>query len=347
MSTVKFNFCPEISYRRQGNLVYHVKCNEQVCSYFSGVFSEGSVYTFRNFTGQPPQLFALMKELTESLHQQNRVSTAANYRATLRSFQRFRNGVDISLNRIDRALMEEYQSYLRRCGLSLNSVSFYFRILRAVYNRAVELGLIVDCRPFTAVFTGMEKTRKRALYDEDLRRIRILDLRSQPELEFARDIFIFLFFCRGMSFIDAAFLRKTDIKSGNIVYRRRKTGQRLEIKVINQIANIINHYSDPKSPYLLPIIKHPGRNERRQYETALRRVNNALKTIGLMIGLSIPLTTYVSRHSWASIAKKKNVPIAVISDALGHESVATTQIYLDSIDTAAIDRANEIVIGDI
>lgn len=193
----------------------------------------------------------------------------------------------------------------------------------------------------------MEKTRKRALYDEDLRRIRILDLRSQPELEFARDIFIFLFFCRGMSFIDAAFLRKTDIKSGNIVYRRRKTGQRLEIKVINQIANIINHYSDPKSPYLLPIIKHPGRNERRQYETALRRVNNALKTIGLMIGLSIPLTTYVSRHSWASIAKKKNVPIAVISDALGHESVATTQIYLDSIDTAAIDRANEIVIGDI
>ena len=121
----------------------------------------------------------------------------------------------------------------------------------------------------------------------------------------------------------------------------------MHIKVVSQIQNIINRYTDADSPYLLPIITRLGADERRQYETALRRINNELKEIAKMIKLPVALSTYVSRHSWATIAKSKNVPINVISDALGHDSLSTTQIYLASIDSYTIDRANDLIIKNL
>lgn len=243
--------------------------------------------------------------------------------------------------------MEDYQAYMTSAGLTPNSISFYMRILRAVYNRAVEQELTEDRRPFRTVFTGLEKTRKRAISISDIKRIRDLDLSLKPNLEFARDLFLFLFFCRGMSFIDAAFLKKSDIQNCVLSYRRHKTGQSLHIKVVKQIEEIINRYSNKDSPYLLPVITRPGEDERRQYETALRRVNKALKTITGMIKLPVTLTTYVSRHAWATIAKSKNIPVNVISDALGHDSIATTLIYLASIDASTVDQANELIIKDL
>ncbi len=277
----------------------------------------------------------------------NHTGTANNYRAALGSFKRFSNGEDIMLEAIDHVLMEDYQSYLKQQELTPNSISFYMRILRAVYNRAVEDGLTQDRKPFRNVFTGMEKTVKRAISLSDIKRIKSLELSSRSSLEFARDIFLFLFYCRGMSFIDVVFLKKTDVRNGVLSYRRHKTGQLLHIKIVGQISELIERYSDKESPYLLPIITVPGKNERTQYESALRRINNALKIIASMVNLQISLTTYVSRHAWATIAKSKNISVNVISDALGHDSIATTQIYLASIDTSTIDKANELVISDL
>lgn len=221
------------------------------------------------------------------------------------------------------------------------------RILRAVYNRAVEQELIRDRKPFRTVFTGTEKTLKRAISINDIKHIKNLDLSLKPNIEFARDIFLFLFFCRGMSFVDAVFLKKTDIQNEVLTYRRHKTNQVLHIKIIKPIKELIDRYSSKDSPYLLPIIDCSVSDERKQYETALRRINNTLKIIADMVKLPVTLTTYVTRHSWATIAKSKNVPINVISDALGHDSIATTQIYLASIDTSVIDRANEMIIKDL
>ena len=277
----------------------------------------------------------------------NHIGTANNYRAALGSFRRFSDGEDVMLEAIDHVLMEDYQSYLKQKELAPNSISFYMRILRAVYNRAVEEGLTQDRKPFRNVFTGTEKTVKRAISLSDVKRIKNLELSSRPNLEFARDIFLFLFYCRGMSFIDAVFLKKTDVKNGVLSYRRHKTGQLLHIKIIDQISELIERYSDKKSPYLLSIITVSDKDERTQYESALRRINNALKSIALMVNLQIPLTTYVTRHAWASIAKSKNISVNVISDALGHDSISTTQIYLASIDTSTIDRANELVVSDL
>ena len=292
-------------------------------------------------------IFRFMEDVIERLRQLKHVGTAKNYHAALSSFKRFRNNEDITLETITQITMEDYQAYLKSTGLSSNSISFYMRILRAVYNRAVEQELTKDRKPFRTVFTGTEKTIKRAISINDIKCIKNLDLSLNPNLEFARDIFLFLFFCRGMSFIDAVFLKKTDIQNGVLTYRRHKTNQVLHIKVIKPIKELIDRYSSKDSPYLLPFINYSVSDERKQYETALRRINNTLKIIANMAKLPVTLTTYVSRHTWATIAKSKNVPINVISDALGHDSIVTTQIYLASIDMSVIDRVNELIIKDL
>lgn len=312
----------------------------------SSYSSDDVVAEFRH-TERENTFFNFMKNVIERLRQLNHIGTAKNYRAALGRFKRFRNNEDIPMEAIDQMTMEDYQAYLKSAGLTPNSISFYTRILRAVYNRAVEQELTEDRRPFRTVFTGTEKTLKRAISISDIKRIRDLDLSLKPNLEFARDLFLFLFFCRGMSFIDAAFLKKSDIQNGILTYRRHKTNQVLHIKIIKPIEELVGRYSSNDSPYLLPIVTRSLCDERKQYETALRRINNALKAIAKMVKLQIPLTTYVSRHAWATIAKSKNVPVNVISDALGHDSIATTQIYLASIDTSVIDRVNELIIKDL
>ncbi|MDO4165410.1 MAG: site-specific integrase [Bacteroides sp.] len=308
--------------------------------------SDDIVAEFRRMIKED-SLFNFMGKLIARFRQMNRVGTANNYNATINSFRRFRGDKDISISMLNRQLMEDYQDYLKSEGVTLNTISFYMRILRAVYNRAVSQGLTGDVQPFRTVYTGMEKTKKRAISVDDIKRISKLEFPSKPHLCFARDVFLFLFLCRGMSFIDAAYLKKTDVKHGVIIYRRHKTGQELRIKVIPPIRELIERYTLEKSPYLLPIITEPDVNERLQYGAALRRVNNGLKTIGKLIDLPDLLTTYVSRHTWATIAKCKNIPISVISDALGHDSVITTQIYLASMDMATIDEANDLIIGDL
>lgn len=311
-----------------------------------GYSSEDIITEFRR-TGKENTLFMFMESVIGRLQQLKHTGTAKNYCAALGSFKRFRDNGDILLEDIDYITMEDYQAYLESDGLAPNSISFYMRILRAVYNRAVEQDLVKDRNPFRTVFTGTEKTLKRAVSIRDIKRIKDLTLTFKPNLEFARDIFLFLFFCRGMSFIDAAFLKKTDIQNDVLTYRRHKTNQVLHIKIIKPIKELIDRYSSNDSPYLLSIITRSGNDERKQYEAALRRINNALKIIADMVKLPITLTTYVSRHAWASIAKSKNVPVNVISDALGHDSIATTQIYLASIDTATIDWVNELIIKDL
>lgn len=308
--------------------------------------SDDIVAEFRR-TGKGCTLFTFMESVIARFRQLKHIGTVKNYQAALDSFKRFRDNEDVPIEAIDHIIMEDYQAYLNSAGLTPNSMSFYMRILRATYNRAVEEELTKDRKPFRTVFTGTEKTLKRAISASDIKRIRNLDFSSKPNLEFARDIFLFLFFCRGMSFIDAAFLKKTDIQNGVLTYRRHKTGQLLHIKIIKQICELIDRYPTGDSSYLLPIITDPGNDERRQYETALRRINKTLKIIAGMIKLPVTLTTYVSRHAWATIAKSKNVPVSVISDALGHDSIATTQIYLASIDASTIDRVNEQIIKDL
>ena len=232
-------------------------------------------------------------------------------------------------------------------GLSKNSTSFYMRILRAVYNRAVENELTINRTPFKHVYTGIDKTIKRAIPLKSVKQIKELNLTQQPTLEFARDIFMFCFYTRGMSFIDIAYLRKKDLTNGTLSYRRRKTGQQLLIRWENCMQEIVEKYNNSQSQYMLPIIKSINKDECMQYKNAICLINRKLKIIGKMVNLQLPLTMYTARHSWANAAKCKNIPISVISEAMGHDSELTTQIYLASLDAAIVDRANSVVLREI
>ena len=250
-------------------------------------------------------------------------------------------------NDIDATLMMEYEDYLKSNGLIPNTISFYMRNLRAVYNRAVEKGITVQRNPFRYVYTGVDKTVKRALSVSMIRKIRDLDLRKSPSMDYARDIFMFSFYTRGMSFVDMAYLKKKDLQHGVLSYRRQKTNQQLFIKWEKPMQQIIDKYDTSQTPYLLPIIKDVNSDARRQYHNASHLVNTKLKKIGVDLGLPVVLTSYVARHTWASVAHSKNISLSVISEAMGHDSENTTRIYLASLDMSVIDKANEIILKSL
>lgn len=160
-------------------------------------------------------------------------------------------------------------------------------------------------------------------------------------------MFLFSFYTRGMSFIDMAYLKKSDLKNGIITYRRRKTGQQLTVKWEKCMEDIIAKYGENTATrYLLPIITNPCSDERPQYRNAICRINVALKEVAGLAGLNIPLTMHVARHCWASVAKSKNIPLSVISEGMGHDSEETTRIYLASLDTSVVDKANSLILKD-
>lgn len=286
-----------------------------------------------------------------NLKQNGRIRTSETYEATLRSFNKFINSrtshgfsCDIILDCITDELIQGYESWLKMRGLTPNTTSFYMRIMRAIYNRAVEDDIIEDTRPFRHVYTGVEKTLKRAVQLSEIRKIKLLNLDKAPKLDYARDMFLLSFFLRGMSLVDMAYLRKSDLKNGHIKYRRRKTGQQLTIEWTREMQQILCKYPENKNIYLLPIITNTNINERAAYLNASFKINKYLKQIGIMIGLKTPLTLYVARHSWASAAKTKGIPLSVIAEGLGHDNEATTQIYLANFDTSVVDKANSLII---
>lgn len=293
--------------------------------------------------------FIYMHANIERLRKNGNIGTAGNYRSALNSFRKFRKNEDLLLDSITPDLMERYEAWLKNRNIIPNTVSFYTRIFRAVYNRAVEHEIIEDAHPFKRVYTGVDKTEKRALPLKSIRKMKALDLTMKPKLDFARDIFFLSFYMRGMSFIDLCFLRKSDLKDGIVTYRRRKTGQQLSIAWTKEMQEILDKYPSNESEYLLPIITHRGINERWAYKNAGYKVNSNLKKIGELAGATDfeNWSLYRARHSWASLAKSKGIPVRVISEAMGHENETTTQIYLSSLEASVVDHANSIVIGAI
>ena len=302
---------------------------------------------FRRYAGEYT-LFAFMGAVTDRLKEGGRERTAEAYVSALNSFRAFRNGVDVALDCVTADLVDAYWAWLRRRGVVPNTVSFYARILRAVYSRAVERDIVDDARPFRHIYTGIDKTVKRALPLATIRKLKELDLSGRPALDYARDMFLMSFYLRGMSFVDMAFLRKSDLAGGAITYRRRKTGRRLIIAWTAEMQQILSKYPDSGSDYLLPVLTADGgRAERSAYRNAGYNINHNLKRVAEYAGIGIPLTLYVARHSWASAARAKNIPLAVISEGLGHDSEATTQIYLAGLDTAVVDKANSLILKSL
>ena len=290
-------------------------------------------------------LFVYMEELVVRYRSYGQIRTSETYLTTLNSFKRFRMNVDVVLEEINSELLLSYEYYLKVKGVSPNTISFYMHRLRAVYNRAVEQGLIEQRFPFRKVKTSIEKTTKRAIPIKYIRKLKSLNLEKSPSLAFARDMFLFSFYTRGMSFIDIAYLHKKDLRNGILTYRRKKTGQKLQIHwemCMQQILNL--HPANANSPFMLSIIENSEKDCRRQYQNALTRINRNLKKLGEKVGLEVPLTMYVARHSWATTAHNEGIPLAVICEGMGHDNEKTTQIYLASLENSVVDKANRKIL---
>ena len=286
---------------------------------------------------------AFMREQIAQLTADNRLGTARNYTRTLRSFSGFLGGGELPFAAFTERLVEEYNAYLLRRGVVRNTVSFYMRILRSVYNKAVRRRLAEPASPFGGVYTGVDRTRKRAIDERLIARLKSLDLPVSGALPLARDLFVFSYCMRGMAFVDMAFLRKKDMRDGAIHYVRRKTGQRMTVHLEPCMREIIVRHAAATYPsYLFPILRTTKPDKAfSQYQTALNRYNQQLKELAQRLNLKESLSSYVARHSWATAARKHNIPLSVISAGMGHTSERTTLIYLASLENSAIDAANQ------
>lgn len=299
-----------------------------------------------SFQKIPPveSVFSFMHQRISKLQQQKKMRTSEGYSSTMNSFVHFRKDEDLSFDAFDSELMEMYEAYLIEKGLVKNSTSYYMRIWRTVYNLAVERGYTIDKKPFKHVYTGIDRTVKRAIPFKTIKMIKDLDLTFEPKLDLARDIFLFSFYTRGMSFIDMAYLKKSNLQNGMLTYYRKKTRQKLSILWETLMQEIVEKYADDTSEFLLPILQRNGMDERKQYKLKAKQIGRSLSKIAERIELKVPLTLYVARHSWASIAQEKNIPTDVIREGLGHDDEKTTHIYLASIYTSQIDKANQRIL---
>ena len=297
------------------------------------------------------RLFLSFLDDQVSLLDKNRqLGTARNYKYTRNSFSEYLNGRKLYFKDFTESLAVDYERWLKKRGLVRNATSFYMRVLRAVYNKAVEARIVNQTFPFARVYTGVDSTRKRAVDEEVIAKLKALQLETGSSLFYVRDLFLFSFYSRGMTFIDMAYLKKHDVRNGIMQYVRHKTQQAINVRIEICMQEIMERYSNKtvRSAYVFPIVTTLNDDRAyQQYRNALSYYNKQLKKLSVLLGISISLSSYVSRHTWATVARDKNIPIAVISAGMGHTSQQTTQIYLASLRESVVDEANLMIISGI
>lgn len=327
-----------------------------------GAYGLDEIACHFRFYSADVSLLSFVRQLSGELIRQGQERTARAYRTVVYGLIEFNNGKDMPLFHVNSFLIKNFERVLKEKGRTLNTISFYMRNLRAIYNKAVNKGYFEgqDENPFREVYTGVDKTRKRALSTEEIQRLHSLEFSNfldakrtvnsgDSSLYRAWRLFFFCFHTRGMSFVDMAYLRKDNIHGDLIRYYRKKTGQLIEVKITSRLQSLIDSFvGEVKgSPYLFPIIRDDYKSKRLYYESGLRQQNRCLKMLAAKAGINRSLSTHVSRHSWATMAKRENLPIWVISESLGHCNEKTTYTYLASLDRSALDRANDIVSATI
>ena len=277
---------------------------------------------------------------------------AVAYQSTYVSLKKYMNTLserkkDVNMHEVNYSFVMGYEDFLYAQKLSENTVNYYLRNFRTLYNAAIKDGYRQHGdSPFAYVRTRACKTVKRALSKENMRLLSSLSISNSPYLEFSRDLYLFSFYAQGMAFVDIAFLNKKNIYGGLLTYSRRKSKQLIHIVVTPQMQKLIDKYSND-SEYLFPIIDPLNKEQSvyKQYRLALGRINRYLKKLAAGLNLRIPLTTYTARHTWATLARDSGAPLSVISAGLGHTSEEMTRIYLKDFDQSVLAKANSLVTG--
>lgn len=281
------------------------------------------------------------------LKEQGRLRYAGMYEVSLNSFKKYAGSLDIPFSDIDVTWLKKYEAWMLQQGLAVNTIGTRVRHLRTVFNMAIEQHVIdKDCYPFHAykVSKISQSPPKRAMTKTDVQKI----LAYQPKTDMeslAIALFTFSYFTAGINFIDMAMLKQENIVDGKLCYTRAKTKKQIIIPLQDEAKEIITLFSvgsTNKSDYIFPIFSAYHKSEvqkANRLHKVLAKVNKALKQIGKELGLPIKLTTYVARHSFATVLKRAGVSTSLISESLGHSSEKITQTYLDSFEKSQMNEA--------
>ena len=288
------------------------------------------------------------------LAKENRIGYAESFKGLKSSLLLYCKSLDIKFSAIDNQWLKGYELHLKKEGKARNTIGIRFRSLRALYNKAIADEVVKkDYYPFDTFRVSQfhEQTKKRAIKREDIKRIIDLDLRTitnyrSPYLELGRDLFVFSYLSCGINLADMARIRYADIFNGRLQYHRKKTNKLITCKLQEPALKIIEKYRKEKvtpEDYIFPILDRKVHKTETQIRDKIRKANKAtnkaLHKIEEKLGLPIELTTYVARHSFATVLKRSGVSVSIISESLGHSSEKVTQIYLDSFDNEQIDNA--------
>lgn len=286
----------------------------------------------------------------ERLESLGKINSATKHKYALQVLDGYKP-TTMALEAIDLDYLKGLELYLRQRGNKDNSIATRFAIFKAIYNKAVKEGKVaVKQNPFSIYQVGSlwAKTRKRAIDKDDIQRLIDLEITEGHTTEYrrlAKDLFLFFYFTAGMNFGDIARLRYKDILRGRVNYSRHKTQKLLSFQLVPMALQILEKYGTAGhgEDYIFPILNRHEHTSPQQIfnrlHKVLRKVNRELKVLGEMIGLGMPLTTYVARHTYATVLKRSGVSVALISESLGHSDLSTTQIYLDSFENSQIDAA--------
>ena len=285
------------------------------------------------------------------LRKEGRYSTAHVYKNALYPFSKFCGTLNMSFRQVTKERLRRYGQYLYECGLKPNTISTYMRMLRSIYNRGVEAGSApYVSRLFHDVYTGVDVRQKKALPAGELHRLLYEDPKSE-RLRRTQTIAALMFQFCGMSFADLAHLEKSALDQSVLRYNRIKTKTPMSVEVLDTARGMINQLRSNQEPipdcpdYLFDILcgnkKRKDERAYREYQSALRRFNNCLKDLARALRLNSPVSSYTLRHSWATTAKYRGVPIEMISESLGHKSIKTTQIYLKGFELRERTEVNK------
>lgn len=300
-----------------------------------------------------PYLFAYFDKVIERLIKSGQIKNSEIYKDTMRNLNYYTSAKEVHFSDVDISFLNKFEEFLKSQGKGGNTIYIYLRTLRALLNKAIKEEVCSEkfypFKKFSLSKYAKLKTEKRAITKECINKIIALNPKT-TNIILARHLFLFSFYCRGMNFTDMAFLKWKDITNNRLTYTRQKTKELFNIELLPPALEILKYYensNEHKEAYVFPIFfenhKTPQSTFNRKVKM-LRTVNKSLKAVGKLAGIETKLTTYVARHSYATILKKNGISTTLISQAMGHDSEKTTQIYLESFGNNILDEASKVIL---
>jgi len=294
-----------------------------------------------------------LEKHVEKLGIEKKYSTQSSYKSTLNVLRKHTRNKEISFYSLNYEFLIDFESYLFQRNCTNGGINHHMRNIRAIFNEAIRKGCCeASYYPFTNTHNAngyslkrvTSKAKPRALNKEDLEKLKNFDIEAYPNLENAYKYFFFSYYARGINFTDMAHLTKSDIQGGRISFNRKKTGTHYSFKITKRIAEILEFFDTDNSPYLFPILSDYHQTEKQKkyrIHKCLKKTNKELRKIGVIINSSIPITSYVARHTWASTLKHKGYSTEIISEGLGHSELSTTKAYLENFNQELIDQTDK------